>query len=138
VAAALLTADTSVVVPALIQWHALHVQAAVRLRDVRRLPGHALAEAFSVLTRLPMPRALTPLQASQALLHSFPEESLSLSPAGYATTMRRLADAGLGGGRIYDAIVAAAAAEAGARLLTADRRAIPTYALVGAEFELVE
>jgi hypothetical protein len=38
---------------------------------------------------------------------------------------------------VHDAIVGATAATASARLLTADRRAVPVYALVGSEFELV-
>lgn len=137
-AAAFLTADTSVIVPSIVQWHELHAQAASLVRTVDRVPAHALVEAFSVLTRLPMPLALAPTQATEALQRSFPELPLTLSPQGCIAAIRRLAEAGLGGGRIYDAIVAAAAAEAGARLLTADRRAIATYALMGANFQLVE
>lgn len=137
-AASLVTADTSVIVPSLLQWHALHPQAAARMRDVRRIPCHALAESFSVLTRLPAPRALDAAVARELLLRNFPQEPFTLSGAGYVAVVRRLAEAGLGGGRIYDAIVAACAAEADAMLLTADRRAIATYALMGAEFQLLE
>ena len=61
-----------------------------------------------------------------------------MSPSGHLAAIQRLADAEVGGGRIYDAVIAATAAEAGVRLLTADRRAMSTYALVGASFELVE
>lgn len=133
-----LTADTSLVVPALVQWHALHRQAAVALRDARRLPAPVLVEAFSVLTRLPPPRAVGPSLALRALQRAFPEEPWSLSPGGYLVAVRRLAAAELGGGRVYDAVIGATAAEAGVRLLTADRRALATYALVGVDVELIE
>lgn len=126
-----LTADTSVIVPSLLGWHELHVRAALASREVNRVPAHAFVESFSVLTRLPAPRALRPILAEQAMLAAFPGTPLLLSAEGYLAVIRRLASAELGGGRIYDAIVGATAAEAGFRLLTADRRATATYALVG-------
>jgi len=138
VAAPRLTADTSVVVASLLAWHDLHGRAAAAVRGVRCLPAHALAESFAVLSRLPAPRALRPTMVHRLIARSFPDGPLTLSPSGHLTTVQRLADAEIGGGRIYDAIIGATAAEASARLLTADRRALPTYALVGAEFELVE
>ena len=133
-----LTADTSLIVPSLLSWHTLHAQAAAALKDVRRIPSHAIVEAYSVLTRLPPPGPLPPALALAALLRAFPEEPLSLSTAGYLATVRRLAQANLGGGRVYDAIIGTTAPEAGIQLLTADRRAIPTYALMGAEYRLVD
>lgn len=133
-----LTADTSVVVPSLLKWHELHARATSALKGVRCLPAHALVESFAVLSRLPPPRSLRPSMAQRLLDHSFPDEPLMLSPSGHLAALRRLAEAEVGGGRAYDAIIGATAAEAGVRLLTADRRAMPTYALVGASFELVE
>ncbi|HEV2952632.1 MAG TPA: PIN domain-containing protein [Candidatus Dormibacteraeota bacterium] len=133
----LLTADTSVVVPSLLTWHASHRQTAEALKEVHRLPSHVMAEAFSVMTRLPVPHALSPQQARQLLASAFPDEPLGLSPTGYLEIIRKMSEAALGGGRIYDAIVGATAASAGATLLTADRRALPVYALVGANARLV-
>jgi predicted nucleic acid-binding protein len=138
VAAQHLTADTSVVVPSLLAWHELHGRAASALKGVRCLPAHALAESFAVLSRLPAPRALRPSMAHRLLDQAFPDEPLTLSPPTHRSVIQRLAKAEVGGGRIYDAIIGATAAEAGVRLLTADRRAMQTYALVGATFELVE
>jgi len=138
VASQRLTADTSVVVPSLLAWHEMHARAASAVKDVRCLPAHALAESFAVLSRLPAPRALRPSMAHRLLDHAFPDEPLTLSPSTHSAVIRRLAKAEVGGGRIYDAIIGATAAEAGVRLLTADRRAMPTYALVGATFDLVE
>ena len=105
---------------------------------VRWLPAHALAEAFSSMTRMPTPVPVPPAVVWQTLADVFPEPPLVLSAAGYLNVCRRLAEAGTAGGRVYDAIVAATAAEAGARLLSADRRAAATYALIGAEYDLVE
>ena len=133
-----LTADTSVIVPSLISWHPLHRLAASHLANVQRLPAHALAESFSVLTRLPAPLAIRPEQARRLLAHSFPDDPITLSAAGYRETIRRLAEADIGGGRTYDAVVAATAVEAGTCLVTADRRALATYALIGAEYQLLQ
>jgi hypothetical protein len=138
VAASRLTADTSVIVPSILSWHALHSKASAALAEVRQVPAHALVESFSVLTRLPAPRALRPAQAQQALLRAFPEPPLILGARGHLAIILLLAEGDIGGGRVYDAVVGGAAAEAKVRLLTADRRALPTYALVGAEFELLQ
>jgi len=134
----IITADTSVIVPSLLTWHELYDRAVSALDGVSRIPAHALAESFSVLTRLPLSRALAPPLAEQVLMRAFPDPPLLLSSEGYRGVIRRLAGANLGGGRIYDAIVAAAAAEAGARLLTADRRAVATYVLIGVDFLLLD
>jgi predicted nucleic acid-binding protein len=76
---------------------------------------------------------------AQSLLdRAFPEEPLTLSPTGHRAMIACLARAEVGGGRIYDAVIGATAAEADVLLLTADRRALSTYALVGANVELVE
>ncbi len=134
----ILTADTSVIVPSLLTWHELYDRAAPALRTVSQIPAHALAESFSVLTRLPLSRALPSPLAEQVLTRAFPGQLLLLSSEGYRRVIRRLAEANLGGGRVYDAIVGATAAEADARLLTADRRAVATYALLGVDFLLLD
>ncbi|MDQ6899741.1 MAG: PIN domain-containing protein [Candidatus Dormibacteraeota bacterium] len=136
-AARQLTADSSVIIPSLVLWHPLHSAAADAVKGVRRLPAHALLESFAVLTRLPAPRAIPPRVAERLLAHSFPDQPLALAPAGYQALVHKLAEADLGGGLTYDAIIGATAAENGSRLLTADRRAVPIYALMGAAFELV-
>lgn len=135
--ASLLTADTSVVVPALIQWHEAHAMALSALRGVTALPAHVLIESFSVLTRLPGGTSLRPGQAETALGRAFPDEPLVLGRSALRDVIRRLAEAGLGGGRVYDALVAAQAGGAGARILTRDRRALSTYAMFGLDYELV-
>jgi toxin FitB len=94
------------------------------------LSGHALAETYSVLTRLPGDARLAPADAARLLNARFgPPFMLSRSLARkLPDTLSRL---GLAGGAVYDALVALAAKEHGAALATQDARARGTYDAVG-------
>lgn len=100
------------------------------------LCGHAAFETFSVLTRLPPPARRTAPAVGRLLTASFPH-SRFLSPEGAANLVRRLADLGLAGGAVYDALVGAAAEEHDLTLLTRDRRALATYREIGVRVEVV-
>ena len=50
----------------------------------------------------------------------------------------RLAQLGIAGGAVYDALVAVAAAEHGVTLATRDRRAAETYRALDIDFELID
>jgi len=63
--------------------------------------------------------------------------ALVLAPTGYVELLDVAAAAGIVGGAVYDALVAATAREAGAELLTLDERAVKTYHLVGVEYHIV-
>lgn len=123
--------DTSVAIPLLVRTHTAHA-AVVRWWDGRdvALSGHALAETYSVLTRLPGDVRLAPGDAARLLDERF-VEPLLLGPG----VARRLPDVlgrlGIAGGAVYDALVALAAAEHGADLATRDARAKATYETVG-------
>lgn len=135
----MIAADTSVVVAAFASWHEGHDAArkALRGRTVR-LPGHVLLETYSVLTRMPPPfRAAAPVVA-EFLEHRFPEQPLVLPAAGQRALVPRLAEHGITGGAIYDALVGAIATEAGLLLLSRDRRAAATYLVLGAPHELID
>ena len=69
--------DTSVAVPLLVQPHRSHT-AVVRWWDGRELAlsGHALAETYSVLTRLPGDLRMTPIDAARLLDERFTEPFL--------------------------------------------------------------
>jgi predicted nucleic acid-binding protein len=127
-----LALDTSVAVPLLVQTHREHA-VVVRWwagRDVA-LSGHALAETYSVLTRLPGDLRLSPADAAQLLRERFSAPLLLR-----ARTTRRipevLSELDIAGGAVYDALVALAAVEHGADLATRDVRARPTYETIGA------
>jgi len=129
------TADTSVVVPAVTEWHEAHHSAVAAARPVSRLPAHVILETVSVLTRLPHGLAVAPHVAVNVVRRAFPGEPLFLSPRAFDRMLTTVADAQLRGGLVYDALVGATAAQAGARLLTLDRRAEPAYAAVDVTVE---
>jgi predicted nucleic acid-binding protein len=126
-----LAVDTSVAVALLVQTHRAH-GSVVRWWAGRELAlsGHALAETYSVLTRLPADLRLAPADAARLLDERFAAPLLlGLDTAGRLPEVLSLL--GIAGGAVYDALVALAAVEHGARLATRDARARPTYETVG-------
>jgi toxin FitB len=125
--------DTSVAVPLLVRSH--HDHAAVVHwwggQEIA-LSGHALAETYSVLTRLPGDARLAPADASRLLTARF-GPPLVLSRSSARKLPDTLARLGVAGGAVYDALVALAAKEHGAPLATRDARARGTYDAVGVE-----
>ena len=120
--------DTSCLVAAACGWHTHHD---VTRREIERreaageklvLAAHSLAEAFSVLTRLPEPHRLRPEDALALIEANWGETRLvALAGSDYRATLRRCRDVGIGGGAVYDALIAACARKAGvATLVTWD------------------
>lgn len=109
--------DTSCIIPAVCVWHVHHEQAAAEIEQ--RLGGgatmttaaHALAEAYSVLTRFPPPFRLSPADAHALLEGNFTADAriIALSANGYRQLLQRSAGQGIAGGRIYDGVIAACA-----------------------------
>jgi predicted nucleic acid-binding protein len=128
--------DTSVAIPLLVRTHDAHADVAAWWdgREVA-LSGHALAETYSVLTRLPGDLRLTPADAARLIDDRFAAPLLLGS-----RTSRRLpsifSQLGIAGGAVYDALVGLAAVENGATLATRDNRARATYEIVGADVVL--
>ena len=124
--------DTSVAVPLLVRTHRAHVSV-VRWWDGREiaLSGHALAETYSVLTRLPGDLRLAPADAARLLAERF-LEPLLLGPEVAGRLPDVLGPLGIAGGAVYDALVALAAVEHDVDLATRDLRARATYETVGA------
>jgi len=103
--------DTSVLVPALVSPHPFHARA---LRWVEAAAGgeiqgvmawHAIAETWSVLTRLPVSPPVSGRTAEQLverLAHHI--KPLSMTAALYRQAMRRCADRGERSGAIFDAL----------------------------------
>lgn len=129
--------DTSVAVPLLVQTHQAHA-AVTRWWAGRSvaLSGHALAETYSVLTRLPGDIRLAPADAAQLLAARF-VAPLLLSREVAAALPTVLADMAIAGGAVYDAMVALAAVENKCPLATRDGRAKDTYDKVGAQVIIV-
>jgi toxin FitB len=123
--------DTSVAVPLLVRSHHDHV-AVVRWWNGQEvaLSGHALAETYSVLTRLPGDARLAPADAARLLKARFSSPLLLSTPRArkLPDTLSRL---GIAGGAVYDALVALAAKDHEVALATRDARAQGTYDAVG-------
>lgn len=135
----MIAADTSVVVAAALPWHQSHAVARSALEGSKSsLLGQVAIETYSVLTRLPPPRRVPAQAALDYLRRGFESPPLVLSASGYRDLIELAADEGIVGGAVYDALVAATAQEAGAALLTLDRRAATTYQLLGVAYRLVE
>lgn len=132
-----LALDTSVAVPLLAEWHADHAEVVrwVAGRDVV-LSGHAVAETYSVLTRLPGELRLAPHDAAE-LLAAGCGPPLLLGDKASRELPTLLASRGVWGGAVYDALVALAAVEHDADLATRDARARSTYEAVGARVVVV-
>ena len=119
--------DTSVIVAGLLAWHERHppcldaLQEALALASPVILPLPALVESYSVLTRLPAPHRLSPASAFTLLEDTFHATAEVAGVEGEVlwTELSTWCDAGVAGGRAYDAHIMACARRAGStRLLT--------------------
>jgi predicted nucleic acid-binding protein len=61
----------------------------------------------------------------------FPSAPLVLDAAQHLRLLDRLAEAGIAGGRIYDALIGVTASEHGHELISLDARAATTYRHLG-------
>jgi predicted nucleic acid-binding protein len=129
--------DTSVVVALIMAAHEAHALV-VRAVGRRRLalPLHALAESYSVLTRLPGD-ARVGLDDAVRLLDGNFCAVLAPEPDSLARIHSTCAKFGIGGGAMYDALIALAARDHRIELLTRDRRAEATYQRLGIAYSLI-
>lgn len=127
-----LALDTSVAIPLLVETHDEHHRVS-RWRDGRNavLPAHALAETYSVLTRLPGDLRTSPEHAAFVIDEQFGPPLLP-DPDRAARLHIILSELRITGGAVYDALVALTAADHYAELATRDERAHRTYERVGA------
>lgn len=129
--------DTSVAVALVVSGHEGHEQAMEALDGrLLGLAGHAWFETFSVLTRLPPPARRRPPEVASILLHNFPETRF-LSARAAQELVDRVAELGVAGGSVYDALVAQTALEHGLPLASRDRRAVEIYRALGARVQLI-
>jgi hypothetical protein len=100
------------------------------------LAGHAWFETYSVLTRLPPGLRRSPADAARVLAHDFPDSVFLEAPLA-AALGPELARVSVAGGAVYDALVGAAARQAGRRLLSCDVRARSTYEALGIDTDII-
>ncbi len=129
--------DTSAAVPLVVEDHRSHRDTVLALEGCPLgLAGHAAFETFSVLTRLPAPIRRSPSAVQRIIAVTFPR-SRFLSAERAELILESLAELGVAGGSVYDALVGATAVEHGMRLVTRDRRATVTYRALDVDFQLL-
>jgi toxin FitB len=132
--------DTSVLVAGFVPGHEFHEAAESALAEVLDegcLIAHTTAETFSVLSAPAGAYRVEP-SAVTAYLSQFLDGAAPIQPRpeAYREALDLLADHGRPGGAIYDALIALAARDAGAELVSLDRRARRTYGICGVESRL--
>jgi predicted nucleic acid-binding protein len=111
-------------VAAVCSWHEHHHVATEELErrfareDTLIVAAPALVETYAVLTRLP-PHRLSPADAITLLDSNFLTGSapIALDARAYIASLRKAADMGIAGGRVYDWVIAACAMKAQASVL---------------------
>ena len=116
--------DASCLIAAVCGWHEYHAPTSEAFARSRKrgdeivTVAHALAEAYSVLTRLPSPHRLSPEDAFTLLDANWSDsKTVALSPRDYWRLLRSASQSAVTGGLLYDAIIAATARKAGAERL---------------------
>jgi predicted nucleic acid-binding protein len=135
----LIAPDSSVLIPALLTSSEGHERCLAALAGRSpRLIAHVAFETTSVLSRMPEGLRMAPVAVRHAIDRDFPASWLALDAAGQRACLRSAVDAGLRGGALYDALIAATAREHEATLLSADRRAQEAYEAMGAHVAFLE
>ena len=109
--------DTSLLVAALVEAHPVHARAFPWLQRTRNgeiesvIATHSIAEAYAVLSSLPISPRITPSAAWVLLEHSVLPyvQTVDLSSLDVKEVVGRLSRQGMSGGIVYDALIAAAA-----------------------------
>ena len=109
--------DTSVLTAAIVEPHPMHSHAFPWLKRAKSkefdmfVASHTLAELYAVLTTLPISPRISP-DAARRLIHDNIETTariVPLSSQDYISSIKNMADLGLSGGIIYDALIVKAA-----------------------------
>jgi predicted nucleic acid-binding protein len=124
-------------IAALASWHERHDAARHAVDAGVRVVKHCTLETLSVLTRLPPPHRARGDLVRDFLRERFPKPFLWLSAKASRRFLFELPERGIAGGAVYDALIAATAAEHSAELLSCDRRAAVSYERYGISFKLV-
>jgi predicted nucleic acid-binding protein len=129
--------DTSTAIALIVEDHEAHAATVEALRGRRLgLAGHAWFETYSVLTRLPAGLRRSPRDVIRLLDHDFPASGF-LGEADSVALSRELAQLGISGGSVYDALVGAAARQHRRPLVSGDIRARSVYEALGVEPETI-
>jgi predicted nucleic acid-binding protein len=130
--------DSSVAIAAAASWHVAHDLAVGALaRDDVSLIAHVAFETTAALSRMPEGHRIAPAVVVEWLERRFRGEWLTLPPAAGSHALRSAVEHGIRGGALCDALVAATAVDHDHTLVSADRRAAPTYRALGASVAFI-
>ena len=126
--------DSSVTIAAAAPWHVAHEAAVAALAaDRPSLIAHVAFETTAALSRMPEGQRLAPAVVREWLERRFRSRWIGLSATETRTSLRTAVEHGIRGGALYDALIAATASHHGHVLVSADRRAAPTYSAFGVD-----
>jgi predicted nucleic acid-binding protein len=128
------TPDSSVVIAGFAEWHPFFERAHAALHSDAQLGAHVALEVFSALTRLPAPYRVSAALAAEYVA-GFAPRRLTLPGREHDRMVDKLAESGVVGGAVYDALVGLTAAHHSLTLLTLDQRAEVTYKRLGIDYE---
>ena len=134
----MIAADASAAIAAFAPWHERQGSVQEALGTAPSIIAHAAYETYSVLTRLPEPQRAPARLVVEQLDDLFADRWLGLSAGPLRAALARLEQLRVSGGKTYDGLIAIRAASNDATLVTLDRRALPTYLLVGVSVEFVD
>ena len=97
------------------------------------LISHVAFETTAALSRMPEGQRVAAAVVVDWLERRFPEPWLALPAQQGRVALRAAVAQGARGGALYDALIAATAVHHEVTLVSADRRAAPVYAALGAE-----
>jgi predicted nucleic acid-binding protein len=105
--------DTSVLVAACIRQHPHYHRARPVLESIATgkvagvMSAHSVAEAFSALTSLPVMPRILPSEAREIVARNFQRHFrlVAVTSRMYARAMDACVERGLGGGKVYDALL---------------------------------
>lgn len=114
--------DTNILIAAFLRQHPQHQAARPVIERVKAgkdeayLAAHSLAESYAVLTRLPGLNRVAPIVAWQLISENTLKDFVlvTLTATEYSKTIEGAAINGIEGGKVYDALLLAAAIKSGA------------------------
>ena len=129
-----IVADSNLIIASIVKKHPFHLRAMAALTQPLQngellLLQHVLLESYSVLTRGPESFRASPADAYEALRDTYGQCTVVSSALADVWQFLRERDQKTSGGAVYDAAIATAAIEAGARqLLTFNPKHFQTFA----------
>jgi predicted nucleic acid-binding protein len=116
--------DTKIVVAAMIENHPSHAVSMAWMQKVINgniegyISTHSIAEIYAVLTRLPLPKAISPKQALNGMTNNLQYfTTIDLDSNDYRKVLETMSQLQITGGGIYDGLIARSDLKANVEIL---------------------